>query len=66
VLRNYKISLTIIFSCFCNLIILLVDVRIIGGGLLVLLGTVSSFELASVPEASVSMSATLRRRTIFG
>jgi hypothetical protein len=37
-----------------------VDVRIIGGGLPVLPGTASSFEVASVPEASVSMSAALR------
>jgi hypothetical protein len=37
-----------------------VDVRNIGGGLPVLPGTASSFELASVPEASVSMSAALR------
>jgi hypothetical protein len=37
-----------------------VDVKIIGGGLPVLLATASSFELASVPEASVSMSDALR------
>jgi hypothetical protein len=37
-----------------------VDVRIIGGGLPVSPGTASSFEVASVPEESVSMSAALR------
>jgi hypothetical protein len=37
-----------------------VDVRVIGVGLPVLLGTATSFEVASVPEASVSMSAALR------
>jgi hypothetical protein len=36
------------------------DVRIIGGGLPVLPGTASSFEVASVPEVLVSMSAVLR------
>jgi hypothetical protein len=41
---------------FCDV----VDVRIIGGCLPVLPGTASSFEVASVPEASVSMSAALR------
>jgi hypothetical protein len=38
----------------------MVDGRIIGGGLPVLPETASSFEVASVPEASVSMSAALR------
>jgi Ca2+/Na+ antiporter len=42
-----------------------VDVRIIGGGLPALPGTASSFEVASVPEASVSMSASLRGRKKF-
>jgi hypothetical protein len=37
-----------------------VDVRIIEGGLPVLPGTASSFEVALVPEASVFMSAALR------
>jgi hypothetical protein len=39
---------------------LVVDVRIIGGGLPVLPGTASSFEFASVPGTSVPMSAGLR------
>jgi hypothetical protein len=39
-----------------------VDVRIIGGGLPVLLGTAFSFEVSSVLEASVSISAALRGR----
>jgi hypothetical protein len=51
-----------ISRCFCKCIRLVVDVRIMGGGLPVLPGTASSFELASVPEASVSMSADLRGR----
>lgn len=38
----------------------MVDVRIFGGGLPDFPGTVSTFEEASVPEASVSMSAALR------
>jgi hypothetical protein len=37
-----------------------VDVRIIGGGVPVLPGTVSSFEVASVPEESVSMCTALK------
>jgi hypothetical protein len=36
---------------------LVVDVRIIGGGLPVLSGTAPSFEVASVLEESMSMSA---------
>jgi hypothetical protein len=36
-----------------------IDVRIIGGGLPDFPGTASSFEVATVPEASVSMSAAL-------
>jgi hypothetical protein len=41
------------------------DVRITGDDLPVLLGTTSSFEVASVPEASVSMSATVREAKSF-
>jgi hypothetical protein len=66
VLRNSKFSLTTLCNCFCRLIRLVVDVRIIGGGLPVLPGTASSFEVAPVPEASISMSAALRGRKIFG
>jgi hypothetical protein len=40
--------------------------RIIGGGLPVLPGTASSFEMALVPEESVSMSAALRGRKSSG
>jgi hypothetical protein len=66
-LRNSKFPLTTLYSCFCNGIRLVVDVRIIGGGLPVLPGTASSFEFASVPEASVSMSTVLGgRRNILG
>jgi hypothetical protein len=43
-----------------------VDLKIIGGGLHVLPGTASSFELASVLEASVSISAALRGAKSFG
>jgi hypothetical protein len=59
VLRNSKFPLTTLWSCFWNWISLMVDYRIIGGGLPVLPGTASSFEVPSVPEASVSMSAAL-------
>jgi hypothetical protein len=55
-----KASFDLNFSCFCKRIRLVVDVRIIGGGLPVSPRTAFSFELASVPEASVSMSAALR------
>jgi hypothetical protein len=55
VLQNSKFSLTTLCSCFCSGIRLAVDVRIVGGGLPVLLGTASTFEVASVKEASVSM-----------
>jgi hypothetical protein len=65
VLRNSKFYLTTFFSCSCNCIRLVVDVRIVGGGLPVLPGTASSFEVTSVPEASVSMSAALRRAKKF-
>jgi hypothetical protein len=65
VVQNSKCSMTTLFSCFCNRIRLVVGVRIIGGGLPVLPGTASSFELASVPEASVSMSAALRGAKTF-
>jgi hypothetical protein len=43
-----------------------VDVGIIGGGLPVLPGTASSFEVASVPEEPVSMSTALRGEKVSG
>jgi hypothetical protein len=55
-----EFSLTTLFSYSCNGIRLVVDFRIIGGGLPELLRTTSSFEVASVPKASVPMSAALR------
>jgi hypothetical protein len=45
------------FSCFCNWKILVVDIWVVDGGLPVLPGTASWYEVASVPGASVSMSA---------
>jgi hypothetical protein len=42
VLQNSKFSLTTPFSCFCNWIRLMSDVRIIGGGRTVLTGAVAS------------------------
>jgi hypothetical protein len=45
---------------------LVVDVRIIGGDLPVLLGTATSFEVASEPEKPVSMSVALRGEDNFG
>jgi hypothetical protein len=66
VLRNSKFTLTALFSCFCNWNKLLVDVRIIGGCPPLLQGSASSFEVASVPEAWVSMSAALRGAKNFG
>jgi hypothetical protein len=45
---------------------LVVDVRIIGGGLPVLAGTAFSFEVASVPEEPVYMPAALRGRKSCG
>jgi hypothetical protein len=65
VLRNSAFSLATTCSCFCNRIRLVVDVRIITGGLPVLLGTAFSFEFASLTEASVSMSAAVREAKKF-
>jgi hypothetical protein len=55
VLQNLKFSLTTLCTCFGKRIRLVVDVRIIKGGLPVLTGTAFSFEVASVPEESVSV-----------
>jgi hypothetical protein len=44
---------------------LVVEVRIIRGNLFILPGSASSFEVASVPEASVSKYAALRREKKF-
>jgi hypothetical protein len=64
-LRNSKFSLTTLRRCFYIWIRLVVDVRIIGDGLPVLLISVS-FEVASVPEDSVLISAAPRREKNFG
>jgi hypothetical protein len=63
--RNSKLSLTTLFSCFCNWIRLVAEVRIIGGGLPVLPRTASSCAMASAPEESVSISVALRRAKIW-
>jgi hypothetical protein len=66
ILRNSKFSLITFCSGFAKLIRLVVDVRIIGGGLPVLPGTASSFEVASIPEESMAKSVALRGAKSFG
>jgi hypothetical protein len=56
VLRNSKVLLTKVFSCFCSRIRLTADVRTIGGGRPGLAGAAASRGVATVLAEIVSMS----------